>query len=328
MAGRGAAARSLLLVVAVGVLVYGGVSFWAELDRAASGLAAFRWWVLGPVLALSVLNYCLRALRWEYYLRLLAVRLPLLKSAAIFFASLVFCITPGRVGEVCKSYFVNKTDGTPMARTVPVVLAERLSDLLATGLLAAVGLLGFRLGWEIVAMALLLVLSLVVIMGSKRLAEAAFAKLSKVPRIGRAAPHLLSLYEGAYTLMRPAPLAVAMVLSVPAWFTECLGCYLVLGAFGVQVPLLAATFAYTLATIAGALSMLPGGLGATEGSLAVLLAGMGVDPTTAIAATFVTRACTLWFAVGLGALLLLAKSRELCGGAGLTQVIEEARRIG
>ncbi len=325
MARHGVAGRHLLIVVAGGLLVWGGYSFWAELDRAAASLADFHWPVLGPVLALSLLNYLLRSLRWEYYLRLLSVRLPLLQSATVFLASLLFVITPGRLGEVAKSYFVNRLDGTPVARTVPVVLAERLSDLLATGLLAALGLLAFRRGWEVVGATSALAASVILFLGSRRLVQAAFGRLARLPRVGRAMPHLLEMYEGAYTLMRPFPLSVSMVLSVPAWFTECLGCYLILGAFGLHVPLLAATFAYTLATLVGALSMLPGGLGATEGSLAVMLAGMGVEPPVALAATFITRACTLWFAVGLGGAVLLAKNRELCGGKRLAQVMEEAR---
>jgi uncharacterized protein (TIRG00374 family) len=327
MAGIFGAGRHLWLAVAVGLLIFGGWSFWGELNRAAAGLATFRWVLLVPVLALSVLNYCLRALRWEYYLRLLGVRLPLLKSVAVFFASLLFCITPGRLGEVCKSYFVTKIDGaTPVARTVPVVLAERLQDLLATALLASAGLFTMSWGWPVVAVTFALVAGLLLFVGSRRLAQGFFARLARLPRLSPMVPHLLSLYEGSYTLLRPTPLAVAAVLSLPAWFTECLGCYLVLAGLGAEVPLLATTFAYTVATLIGALSMLPGGLGATEGSLTVFLVGLGVDTPTALAATFLTRACTLWFAVGLGGLVLLLCHRELCGGKRLAEVMAEAKQ--
>jgi uncharacterized protein (TIRG00374 family) len=136
-------------------------------------------------------------------------------------------------------------------------------------------------------------------------------------------PHALELYEGTYILMRPAPFAVGLALSVPAWFTDCLGTYLILTGFGVHVPLLAVTFAYTLATLIGSVSMMPGGLGATEGSLAALLTGMGAPAPVAIAATFLIRACTFWFSAGVGGLLLLLRSREFCGGLRLASVTQE-----
>ena len=62
------------------------------------------------------------------------------------------------------------------------------------------------------------------------------------------------------------------------------------------------TFIYAAMTVAGALSFLPGGLGVTEAGMLALLTtfGTGIARGTAAAATFVTRACTLWFAVGIG----------------------------
>ena len=77
-----------------------------------------------------------------------------------------------------------------------------------------------------------------------------------------------------------------------------------------------ATFVYAAMTVAGALSFLPGGLGVTEaGMLALLGAARLGDRSrgTAAAATFVTRAATLWFAVALGlpALLLYARRKHV-----------------
>ena len=65
-------------------------------------------------------------------------------------------------------------------------------------------------------------------------------------------------------------------------------------------------------TVAGALSFLPGGLGVTEAGMLALLVtfGTGVSRGTAAAATFVTRASTLWFAVALGLPALVRYARR------------------
>ena len=52
--------------------------------------------------------------------------------------------------------------------------------------------------------------------------------------------------------------------------------------------------------IIGAISMLPGGLGVTEGSLTFMLVQKGVSNQYAVASTFIIRAVTLWFAVLIG----------------------------
>ena len=63
-----------------------------------------------------------------------------------------------------------------------------------------------------------------------------------------------------------------------------------------------------VARVAGALAMLPGGLGVTEagmaGSLQVL--GHGITPSIATGATLLVRLATLWWAVIVGALALIS----------------------
>ena len=65
-------------------------------------------------------------------------------------------------------------------------------------------------------------------------------------------------------------------------------------------------------TIANALSFLPGGLGVTEAGMLALLGtlGTGTGSGVATAATFVTRVCTLWFAVFLGIVALVLFTRR------------------
>jgi len=57
---------------------------------------------------------------------------------------------------------------------------------------------------------------------------------------------------------------------------------------------------------------LPGGLGVTEAGMLAMLAELatGCNRSVAAAATFVTRLCTLWFAVLVGIVALLIFARE------------------
>jgi uncharacterized protein (TIRG00374 family) len=130
------------------------------------------------------------------------------------------------------------------------------------------------------------------------------------------APKLEEFYRSTAALLRPGPLAVAVVLSVVSWAFECLAFWVIVHGFpGAQIALRAAVFIYATMTVAGALSFLPGGLGVTELGMLELLGklGTGTDRSVAAAATFVTRACTLWFAVavGLAALVLFARRTKV-----------------
>ena len=66
-------------------------------------------------------------------------------------------------------------------------------------------------------------------------------------------------------------------------------------------------FAYSASTLAGALAMMPGGLGVTEAGMTALLQHArrrGDAPAVATAATILVRFATLWFAVVIGAAAL------------------------
>jgi uncharacterized protein (TIRG00374 family) len=144
------------------------------------------------------------------------------------------------------------------------------------------------------------------------IAVVALRLVGRIPGMRRFAPKLEEFYRSTAALLRPGPLLVAVILSVLSWACECVAFWLVVRGFpGASIALRAAVFIYATMTVAGALSFLPGGLGVTELGMLELLGklGTGTGRSVAAAATFVTRACTLWFAVavGLGALVLFAR---------------------
>ena len=98
-----------------------------------------------------------------------------------------------------------------------------------------------------------------------------------------------------------------------------------LGAWRQMLRLLAlAIFVMAFSTVVGAVSALPGGLGAAELSMTgmlVLLAGL--DAAVASSATVLIRIGTLWFGVLLG-LLVWAISPEMLGLRGNNERIAES----
>jgi uncharacterized protein (TIRG00374 family) len=71
---------------------------------------------------------------------------------------------------------------------------------------------------------------------------------------------------------------------------------------GLDITILDASSLQPAATLIGAASMIPGGIGTTEAALALLLGRLSVDPVAAVGVAVTFRLATLWFAVGLGIL--------------------------
>jgi uncharacterized protein (TIRG00374 family) len=102
-------------------------------------LVGFGWWAFAAAIGLSLANYVVRFARWQLYLRFQQVEVPVSSSALVFGAGLSLAITPAKLGELVKSYLLREMHGIPATQTAPVVVAERVTDLVALLVLAVIG---------------------------------------------------------------------------------------------------------------------------------------------------------------------------------------------
>jgi uncharacterized membrane protein YbhN (UPF0104 family) len=292
--------RRLLVPLALGLLALVGLVLVSDARQLAGRLRDFDLALLAPVLGLSLLNYVLRFIRWEVYLRRLGIRLSRVKSLGVFLSGFLLSVTPGKAGELGKAWLVRELGGGPALRVVPAVLAERVTDLLGVLLLLSLGALPFPGGRWIAAVGVAGVAAAVLLLTWKRMADLLFRLLGRLPVVGPRVPVLVDLYDTLRRLLSPDLLGIALFLSLIAWGAEGVGFFLVVREYAPRVDILAAVFNYTASTVLGSLSMLPGGLLAAEGSLTALLGAQGLDTAAAASATLIIRAATLWFAVLLG----------------------------
>jgi uncharacterized protein (TIRG00374 family) len=303
----------VLVGVAAGVAVYVAFSIWADARAVEAALRDFAPGAAMGALALAAANYLVRFGRWQYYLRVLGLRVPAGESLLVFLGGFALTVTPGKLGEAVKAWLLRESRGIPVARTAPIVVAERVTDLGGLLLLAAVGAFSFDVDRTFLIAATVLIVGGLVVVSVEPLARGALRLVVRVPGLSKLSGKLTEFYESTAALLRPVPLLLALLFSVVSWYFECLAFWLVVRGFpGAHIDHQAATFIYAAMTIAGALSFLPGGLGVTEAGMLALLTklGSGIGRGTAAAATFVTRLCTLWFAVVLGLAALVWFTRR------------------
>jgi glycosyltransferase 2 family protein len=303
----------VVMGVGAGVVVYIGFSIWADAPAVAGALGRFTWTAALVACLLAASNYVVRWVRWEFYLRCLGVRIAARDSVLVFLAGFALTVTPGKLGETVKAFLLRQSHGIPAARTAPIVVAERVTDLVGLLILALVGVFSFDVDRRFLGAGAVLVGLGLAVVGSETLAGRLLALAERLPGGARVGPKLREFHRSTAVLLRPRPLALAGTLAVGSWFLECLALYVVVHGFpDAAISLRAATFIYASMTVAGALSFLPGGLGVTEAGMLALLGvlGTGIPRGTATAATFVTRAATLWFAVAIGLPALSAYLRR------------------
>ncbi len=291
-----------------GVVVYTGLLFYGDLPSALASLRAVSLPVIAYALLLSVGNFAVRFLRWCYYLSRLQMRVPLGDNLLIFLSSFAMALTPAKAGEVLKSVMLKERYDLANARTAPIVVAERINDLAGLVLLSAFGCLELRHGVAVAVTSAAVVLVLMTICAHRPLGELMLRSLDSIaPRIGilqRKMPKVREAYDVLWTLHRAGSALISVLLSTLAWGLQCASLYIVAGATpDLHLGFLASMFVYSAPLLVGTLAMIPGGLGLTEASMAVLMMQLGGDhpsASSAAAVTFIVRFCTLWWGIGVG----------------------------
>lgn len=310
--------RRVLAVMLLGVVLYGGLVLYRDANKIAERLATYAWSTFALACALAFSNYLLRFLKWEYYLARLEIRgIPKLESLLVFLSGFVLTVTPGKVGEVFKSLILFNLRKVPVERTAPIVVAERVTDLIGVITMIAIGSYSFPGGIIWAGFGALTVALLLVLVSVPSAGNLAVRLLPRLPgplgRVGgKIAPKIEAALSGLRALTSPAQLVWPTVLSIGAWSLEGIGLWVILRGFGEHAGLTLTMFFYATATLAGALVPVPGGLGVTEKLLEEQMARLGhVEAATSTAAMILVRFATLWFAVAVGfAALALLRARH------------------
>jgi uncharacterized protein (TIRG00374 family) len=300
-----------------GFLVVLALTLFSDIQKVGDKILGFQWGLFPVVLGLTLFNYVLRGLKFHYYVLLIGdKKIPVTESARLFFAGFPLAVTPGKIGEALKGVWIHHKTGAPIAKGISVVLAERISDGLAVTLLSTLGVIAYPRYWPAFAGVLALLAGIILVSQIRSAAMAILDLVDRIPMTRRIGPGLRSFYEGSHILFKPTATLIAVALGTVSWFGEGIGFYLILVGLGIPPSMETfslAVFILAFSTVVGAVTALPGGLGAAEASISgMLILLLGVSHDTAAAGTLLIRFATLWFGIGIG-LVAWVFSRELLG---------------
>jgi len=309
--GVGRLERAAVLGVLAFVLVLVGAAVLAGGHGALVALRAVPRSVFGIMLAMSAFNYLMRALRWLLFSRAIGIIVPARLNALYYVAGFAMTATPGKLGEALRLWLLRRAHGCGYADTAGLLIADRLWDAVAMAavLCGSVAWMAQYLWASLAASALVSGIALLCLKPSLLLGAVGLAA-SRVPGRRRMFAAWRRALRKLARLARADVFALGLVLGVAGWLSEALSLYVLLHAIGVPIRPMACVFIFAFSMIVGAISVLPGGLGSTEATMAGLLSLQGVPLDVAIVATAIVRITTLWFAVGLGILALAPALRQ------------------
>jgi conserved hypothetical protein len=297
--------RKMLLPAILGAVALTSLGLLGDIEDVLISLRDFHWGYLPIIMVFGFGNDIIKFLRWDYYLKCLGIRLSRGDSLRVFLAGLAFSATPGKIGFIMKNYFIKNMTGKSIINTSPAVFAELYTDFITLSLISLVGLVYIGIDAKHIILISASSGLLIAIAMIKSVPLFCIQLVGKVPVLKSRTQSLKKAVEAMYTIISPASLLYAIAISLLAWTSEGVALWFILKGFEASLTLIVSTITFSIATLVGAVTMLPGGLIVTEGSLLGLMSELGIDKATAAGATVLARMCTLWLAVLVGTAVLI-----------------------
>lgn len=307
--------KSLLsLVISISILallvyISGPEKVWATIASAnlLYVFAGFGLWVF---------SVALRTIRWRFLLKNVKSFPDFFSTMRVLLAGLgVSNITPGKIGDPIRAYFLKKKTGDEFSRVVSSIFVERVSDFFATltlGLFSLVLLSGtpyfkfFLLGISIYIVAFL---SGIYILASEKRTERVvnflFRFFKVIPKIRERQKEIKGFSKNIHSSFikykNKKILFVTFAITLGIWILESLVLYLALLAISSPVsPFLIVTIA-PLIVVISVLTFLPGGLGTGDALVVFVFSSLaGITYSELTAATLLTRLASFWPCVFIG----------------------------
>ncbi len=282
-------------------------------------LTANLFFVLASLVTISII-ISIKLFKWKTIMDSVGIKRPFGVLLGPYLASLFLSnITPGRVGEPSRSYYLKKATGDSFSLSISTVVLERIMDL---SVMAAFSLIGayFLSGSlpNIVTLAIFIAITIIVaalIISSNKKALAFFLRLfyntfkfiPLIKRFERSIGHFLNnFHEGFALATREKNIIAPLIMTVLAWVFETGVIYFSFMAIGIQVPFHILLSVFSISTLIGLVTFLPGNIGSFEAaSVLMLMQSQNLSLSDATSGIMLYRLCTLWFVLAFSSKFFL-----------------------
>jgi len=209
--------------------------------------------------------------------------------------------TPGGMGTMIKSYYFKQKLSTSHSKIIPVAFFERYHDLLGITILIVITLfLFYSLPSVIIAsISTTLLIMIYVVIQNQSIMVKIQTILEQIRWIKKFIPNR-ELNTSIQELSKFHPITLGIGISILSWIIDATAVYFVFKGFLQTFEFLNVFQLYYSSLVYGAISLLLGGLGVTEGSFLGMLMTYSLDISIASSIVIMTRLITVWFATICG----------------------------
>lgn len=289
-----------LVPTAIGVAAIVALVLASNPAELGAALSRFDLLLIPVILALSAGFYLLQGLRWYFLLREVGARITIGDTILLNVAGQATALLP--LGELTRAVFVSEAAGeVEFGDVVATVTVQELIFMLILIIIAVPGVLSVHRALPGLVVALVGIGGVLAVLTVPPVFHLVHRAVERTPVLRRFTAQVEKLRQETVVLLhRPDTLGWSVISVLQAGFGISVFWFVVhaLGGGSLSWPI--ASFVLAASYVAGAVSLIPGGIGAAEASVVGLLIATGIDPATAIAAALLQRLADKGFATVMG----------------------------
>lgn len=295
--------EKILAILILSLISYSLIALYGDISGIKSKLGGLNYLLIPYVVSFTILGLSIRFLRWQYYLKKLEIKIGRLESLKIFLIGFSMALSPGRIGEGIKSYFLKQNHDIDLFKSLNIVFAERATDIIGLGI---IGILSYS---YIFSSSLLLVITLFIVIlglyiGFNKLEDIlSFTNRRNIPLIGEKVAKVSESWEECKVIFEPRNQIKPLSYSILSWSFNIFSLHIIVNNLS-TLGLSKSSLAFTSSTLAGAISMFPGGLGVVEGGMTAMLQLFGLEKSTAVLSSLTLRIFSFWLSFIIGLFVL------------------------
>lgn len=293
-------------LISLAILVY--LAYQVDISRVGEIISGADMFFVSLAFVGLIASLSLKIVRWGFFLNLYKKKVKPKDVASSLLASLFIAnVTPARVGEVSRPYFLKKKYKTSFFEILPSIIIERFLDLIILLIYSVLFLLFFSIYASETMKFVLILISFVVVFGLLLLTRKKWIKffvkkvfgLLSLRKYKTKIDQMIDRFYKGFLKLKSMKLFYVVLITSLIWLSESTIFFLSLNALSISIPFIFCVGFISIAVLGGTLSSLPGGLGSTEAILFIFLVSVPIAEAAAFSAIILYR----FISLGLGLLI-------------------------
>lgn len=303
--------KSIIFFIILAVLVYVFLFVISDIESVYNSLIHFesQYWFYVILIWLTTIPF--RIIRSHIFLQAIDEKIPFHDICLFVLAGYALSFSPARIGEVIRSFYLKKYYNIPIAKTAPIVIVERIYDVV--GMIITIEIMLFFSSFDkifIIIPAAFFIIFLVLIK-YRLLFKKILLKLNKIKFFRTYFVDVDESYMIVNQLFNTKMILIGILITLIIVIMEVVSFYLILTGLGENIKFSDISVIFQTSQLLATASGIPGGIGILEGGLVGMLVINGINYDSAFSSTIIIRfVSTIMFsAIGVIFTIILSKRK-------------------